>query len=432
MVIFATCLTFVHGIGLVRAESTGYSSILTGPLGLNTVPSARMAPAGTVTAGISTLDPYVHGYIGFQIAQPLYINIRQSAEVSDINDEARRLYPGVDFKLRLLDENAYRPSIAIGLQSAIGHKRMAGEYLALSKRYNDFDFTLGMGWGRYGSAAHIGNPLKALHSHFGKNRDLDGEMPNAPSDWFTGEDIGFFGGVEYFTPWVNGLSAKFDWGADRYESERAAFGFDPAAPWSAALVYRPAPWTDASIGIQGTEKIMGRLSFQASPDMWPFQSSKKDAPAPLRTHRSGDADPAQMQISADSAGIDLYDAASDAKFARAMLYMNAGTPAPRQLGRAARHMANHGGKDAEEFYITPIVYNLRGPAVRLMRSDFEQALVHNQGSPQEIWRNVEFITDDSKTEKTGTKKPFSFLDYFGPKNYKFILDNDISLSEEDS
>lgn len=432
LVIFIACLILVHGSGFVRAEPSDYTSFLTGPLGLNAVPSARMAPAETVSAGVSTLDPYVHGYIGFQIAEPLYINIRQSAEVSNINSGAKRLYPGVDFKLRLLDENAHRPAIALGLQSAIGHKRMAGEYLVLSKRYNDFDFTLGAGWGRFGSAAHIGNPLKALHSHFGKNRDLDGEMPSEISDWFTGRDIGFFGGVEYFTPWVDGLSAKVDWGADRYEAERAAFGFDPAAPWSASLVYRPVSWTDASIGIQGTEKIMGRLSFSASPDMWPFQSSKKDEPLPLRTHRSGVANPSQMQISANGAGIDLYDVAADEKFARATLYMNPGTPAPRQLGRAARHMADHGGKEVEEIYITPAVHNLRGPAVRLLRSDLEQALVHNQGSPQEVWRNVQFVTDKSNPEKTGKKKLFNFLDYFGPKNYKFILDNDVGLSEEDS
>src|SRR5690554_1425220 len=86
------------------AQQTPYSSMVTGPLGLNTVPSARMDETGTMRAGLSTLDPYVHGFIGFQLADPLYINLRQSAEVSNLNGDADRLYPGVDFKLRLLTE----------------------------------------------------------------------------------------------------------------------------------------------------------------------------------------------------------------------------------------------------------------------------------------------------------------------------------------
>ncbi|GJL85068.1 MAG: membrane protein [Micavibrio sp.] len=433
--VFFVSVVFFSGAPIAAAEeaSTDYSATLTGPLGLNTVPSARIAPAGTISVGASTLDPYVHGYIGFQIAEPLYINIRQSAEVSNINKNADRLYPGVDFKLQLLRENTYRPAIALGLQSAIGHKRMAGEYISLSKRYHDFDFTLGAGWGRFGSAAHIENPIKALHSHFGKRRSLDGEMPAMPSSWFTGEDIGFFGGVEYFVPYIDGLSAKFDWGADRYEAERTAFNFDAPAPWSASLVYRPVPWADTSIGIQGTEKIMGRLSFQASPDIWPFKSHEEDSkPKPLRQFRAGIASPAQMQIAANNDDIHLYDVSSDEKFARAQLYMNKNTPAPRQLGRAARHMANHGGPAVEELYITPTIHNLRGPSVRLLRSDFEQALALNQGSATEMWRNVQFVTDNSKSEKTERGNRFSFLDYLGPKNFKLILDNEVSLSEEDS
>jgi hypothetical protein len=51
-----------------------------------------MHESGTISAGISTLDPYVHGWLGMQIAAPLYINIRQSAEVSNINEDPDRLF----------------------------------------------------------------------------------------------------------------------------------------------------------------------------------------------------------------------------------------------------------------------------------------------------------------------------------------------------
>ena len=131
-------------------SSAPLSTTLYGPLGLNAIPSARMDEQGTIRTGISTLDPYVHSWLNLQIAKPLSVTLRQSAEISNINDDADRLYPGADFKLRLLTETARRPELSLGAQSAIGHKRMAGEYIAASKRYKNFDFTAGLGWGRLG------------------------------------------------------------------------------------------------------------------------------------------------------------------------------------------------------------------------------------------------------------------------------------------
>ncbi len=409
-----------------------YSPMLFGALGLNTIPNARMAPAGTISAGVSTLDPYVHGFLGFQMADPLFIAVRQSAEVSNINASADRLYPGVDLKLQLMKENRYRPAVALGLQSAIGHKRMAGEYLALSKRYRDFDFTAGMGWGRFGSAGHIDNPLKSFSGHFGSARSLDGEMPNDVADWFTGEKIGLFGGVEYFTSFVDGLSVKLDWGADRYVAERTAFGFNAPAPWSAGLAYQPVPWANMSVAMQGTDKVMGRLSVQGSPDSWPFKNHQETQPEPLRRFRTELALPGQMEVSANSDGIMLYDASRDMHFAQAKLHINAHTPMPLQLGQTVRHMANHAGPAIEELYITPTLHNLRGPTVRLIRSDFEQALAQKQGSPAEIWRNAAFITHNEKPEGAKEESSFRLIDYFKPTNFRLILDNDFSLSEEDS
>ncbi len=107
-----------------------------------------MDQPGTVRAGISTLDPYMHAHVAIQIAEPLYIGIRQTAEVSDLNDDALRLYPGVDMKLRLLEEGPYHPELSLGWLGAVGHKRMAGEYLAASKRFDNWDISGGIGLGK--------------------------------------------------------------------------------------------------------------------------------------------------------------------------------------------------------------------------------------------------------------------------------------------
>jgi len=201
-------------------ECTAPSSSLYGSPGLISTPNARMDPPGTVRAGISTLDPYLHAYAGFQIAKPLYVSLRQSASVSNLGGDPDRLYPGVDVKLRLHKESAAIPEIAIGMMSAIGHKRMAGEYLVFSKSYKNLDLSGGIGWGRLGSAKNIKNPLGFLANHFGKARTLDGEIPNEARDWFTGKDAGLFAGLEYKTP-ISGLSLKAEWGADRFTAEKA-------------------------------------------------------------------------------------------------------------------------------------------------------------------------------------------------------------------
>lgn len=108
-----------------------------------------------------------------------------------------RSVPRADLKFRLMEEGKWRPEMSIGLQGALGHRRMAGEYLALSKRYNSFDFTGGVGWGRYGASGMLNNPLNVFGDHFSDRRDLNGPIANGPGDWFTGNDMGFFGGVEY-------------------------------------------------------------------------------------------------------------------------------------------------------------------------------------------------------------------------------------------
>ena len=415
--------------GCIGVSYAQHSSTLYGPLGLNTVPSARMDKAGMVRAGVSTLDPYVHGWLGVQLADPLAITIRQTAEVSNINDDADRLYPGVDFKLRLLEESAVRPEISIGVQSAIGHKRMAGEYLAASKRYKDFDFTAGLGWGRFGTAAHFENPFKVLGDHF-DDRSLDGENPSRPNDWFTGEDIGIFGGVEYFTP-LKGLSLKFDYGADRYAAESAAFDFDAPAPWSAGVNYQPVPWVDLALAAQGNDKIMGRLSLQSLIQKWPAQDrgAADKNNSTFRPFRTASTHPGEMETKAAAENIQLYGIENGERQSTGFLTLQNSVSTPRQLASAFTHMSNNAGSSIESLEITPVRLGLHGPRVKLMRADLENALAHNNGSAEEIWHNTEFIENPAHAfskQKRPKRHGYGLHDVF------INLDNQFSLSEEDS
>lgn len=262
--IFSLCI--LSGISVARAEPSATPSLY-GMMGLNTVPGARMEESGNVRASLSAMGPYAHAGLHVQIATPLSLTLRQTARLSSQTASTDRLYPGLDIKLRLMKESTYGPEIALGALSAIGHKRMAGEYLALSKQFGNWDLTAGMAWGRLGSAGHIKNPLGFLMSRFDKKRPLDGDNPSGPHDWFTGQDVGFLGGLSYATP-IDGLTLKADWNADKYKTEQAAFGYHTPAPWSAGFSYSPRQWIHIGAALIGGQKIMGTLNLQSPLQNW--------------------------------------------------------------------------------------------------------------------------------------------------------------------
>jgi hypothetical protein len=417
-----------------RADGAATPSLF-GPLGLNTVPNARMDPVGTVRAGVSTMDPYLSAQIGAQLAAPLYVALRQTAEVSSLTGRATRLYPGIDMKLRLHQEGPISPEISVGLQSAFGAVRTAGEYLVLSKRAGDFDFTGGLGWGRLGSAGHIPNPFGIFGRHFRDTRASDGEFPNSVQNWFTGSDIGLFGGVEYFPSFLDKISFKADWGSDDYKAETAASDYHAPQPWSVGISYRPQPWLSVGTAFVGGNKVMATLSLQEPLSSWPYRASSPPAPVPLNPVRTGDADAGAMERAASTNGLRLTDAATQGHAAWALLNVDDLSSVPAQVGRAVRPMANNAGKDVEEIDVVPTHDGLQGPAIGLMRDDVEAAMAHDNGSPQEIWRHADIGTQTPPAALYGSwwQQPFR-NDH--PQTvfttFHLTLDTQASVSEKDA
>lgn len=397
-----------------------YSPYLMGPLGLNTIPSARMNPQGTIWAGVSTMDPYLHANIGVQIADPLYIGLRQSSEVSALDETPKGFSPGLDLKLRLLTEDRLIPALVVGANSAVGHKRTASEYIALSKRYKGFDFTLGAAWGRMGGAGHISNPLKSLGGHFKKPRAIDGNQQNGPSDWFTGDKIGFFGGVEYFTPW-DGWSLKADWGADRYEFERNTFGYNVPAPWSASVVYNHDDFASISIGTQGADKIMGRLHFMSLASNSPTAADKEKSEIEKIWDRT-DAPEYDPKLS----NITQTDTAISAD-----LHLSDKGTTPDQIQNAARYLMSHATAETVYFNITPYRGGIKTKTLSIKIKDFERATYDRDKSGEELWRKTLFqsaaaSTDSAATPITPKNKRFDF------SGFSYELISEASMAHTDS
>ena len=75
---------------------------------------------------------------------------------------------------------------------------VVSEYLVASKEMGNFDFTLGMGWGRLAGKGDINNPLIQLSDRFAERETdvgLGGELSSGA--FFSGEKAGFFGGAAY-------------------------------------------------------------------------------------------------------------------------------------------------------------------------------------------------------------------------------------------
>lgn len=261
--------------------------------------------------------------------------------------------------------------------------------------------------GRLAGKGHLSNPLIGLSSHFEKSRDFNNEMPQNVDNWFTGEDIGFFGGVEYFTP-IRNLSLKADYAPIDFAPEQSTnVGFNAPAPWGLSVNYNPWSLMGLSLGTIGAEKFMARLSLQGNIKKWPLDSAPNIAPPDLVSPR----------------------ALNEQGEAKANLSLNAYQSTAQQVGHAARVLSNQASVDEEEIQISLNHKGLKGPRLSLIRNDFERAINNNNGSAEEIWHDLNFIPNKTSS--------FSLKNFIKDGHYKefslrFILDNQISVSEENA
>lgn len=410
-----------------------------GELGLNTIPSARMSPEGTARVTISRIARYSNASAGFQVTDKLYLGLRQTSESRNFNSAPEHLYPGMDVKWMLYPERRFVPQISVGLQSAFGHKRMAAEYLAMSKRYEDFDFTFGFGWGRFATRGGLPTPLLFNNLNNSRSRDVDGENPNSPSDWFKG-DMAMFGGIEYATP-LNGLALKADWNSDGWTAEKKAnSGFNSPAPWSVGFSYRPVPWMDTGIAYAGNNILMARVTFTGNIEQWPWTDAVDHTPVRMLPHRPEmivadmDDDENDEQLLqpefATEENIGLSQIFIDHKTAEARITLKENISTPQQIGDAARYLSNIAGRSPEQIILHVRAYGLKGIDITLNRPDLERAFLNHRGSTEEIWHSTSF-------SHNGQNIPLSRIlsEMRGAKSetgFKLSILNDVSLSEEDS
>lgn len=261
-----------------RAEDFGETGSDFGGIGLIETRNARFRPDGTLEAGAAIRHQRRFWFVNFQALPFLETTFRLTERLNATTGEGMTTDRAFDLKLRLLEENDWRPALALGLQDLIGTGLYAGEYLVASKRLGDFDLSLGLGWGRLGTGGEFTNPFALVSERFEtRPRDV-GQGGRVGTAFFRGQDAAPFGGVQWNipplpTPWgeVEGLAAKLEWSGDALRDERGGYPArtsglrgEAASRVNAGLQWSNG-WMDAGVQfVHGTD-VLFRLSFRADP-----------------------------------------------------------------------------------------------------------------------------------------------------------------------
>jgi hypothetical protein len=197
-----------------------------GGTGLMQVPNARMSREGEASLLYYDNDEYRRMAITLQLFPWLEtviryndIRTRKYSDVPDFSGDQTYKDRGFDAKIRLWQESRYWPQISLGLQDMAGTGKFSAEYIVASKRWQNFDVTLGMGWGVLGTADDITNPFCELGDRFCERKSgFEGTGGDFEvDDWFAGP-AALFAGVEYQTPW-DPLVLKLEYEGNDYTNE---------------------------------------------------------------------------------------------------------------------------------------------------------------------------------------------------------------------
>ena len=168
----------------------------------------------------------------------------------------------IDFKFRAWEESYWIPQLAVGFQDALGTGLFSGEYIVGSKRWEDFDFSFGVGWGYSAGRGARENPLIRFSDNF-KTRSSSGRQGGAfvPGAWFSGDEIGFFGGIEYSTP-IEGLNFKIEYDPHNYSSDPVGNSLISSSKINYGFNYRPFHWIDVAFARERGEDFMLRVGLR--------------------------------------------------------------------------------------------------------------------------------------------------------------------------
>jgi hypothetical protein len=222
-----------------RADDLVYNPRTTyGETGMLDMPSALMAPDGELSATVAVMNGTQRYNFGFQFL-PWFQGTFRYSRVADIRGLKALFDRSFGMKVRLSREDEYWPEISMGIRDLLGTGVYGAEYFVATKRIDDFDVSIGTGWGRLGSVDTFPNPFGLIISSFKNRASATGGQGGTVDfgQFFHGPSMGLFGGAIWHSP-VDKLDLIVEYSSDRYVEEVSGGQFKVRIPVNVGLSYK--------------------------------------------------------------------------------------------------------------------------------------------------------------------------------------------------
>ncbi len=259
-----------------------------GGVGLLQTPTARMRETGSVAVTLSHAQPYTRLNVMLQPLDWLEAGFRYT-DISNRDYGPASLSGGqsykdksIDAKVRLLQETAQQPELALGLRDVAGTGLFSGEYVVASKRWQQWDLSLGLGWGYVGARGDIANPIGFLSDNFSdRDRPVAGEGNSG--DWFRGP-VSLFGGFEWHSLSLP-LSLKLEYDGNDYRNEPLQNRFDASLPLNFGATWRVTEGIELQAALERGDTLSLGLTFYTNLARQGMDKSGDPAPVPVNPER---------------------------------------------------------------------------------------------------------------------------------------------------
>ena len=223
-------------------------------------PTARVLESGTFRVGVGYIDPYLYYYGAVSPLRGLEIDGHITEVLGTETGKDNPAWKGygnfkdkyVGLKYQFLREGKYWPALALGIMDPHGTRVYAGQYLVASKQIFPFDFTIGLGNGRFGKA-----PLAK------SDEAIKVELFQNPREWWN--DAQVFGGIEFHpTHW---LSFMVEYNPIKYEAQtqdpaRNRYFKDPVpSKINFGMRVKPFDWAQLDLSYQRGNQFGANLAL---------------------------------------------------------------------------------------------------------------------------------------------------------------------------
>jgi hypothetical protein len=419
-IVLASAPVFANSNSLDSDEFTQASHSSRGGIGLINTPTARFSDDGEFGLGLSVEAPYNRMFAKMQFFPWLeavlkYTKGYNQPYIAWSKSEAWT-DKGIDIKFRLTEETKRMPELALGLRDFGGTGAYAAEFIVASKRFNNIDLSLGLGYGTLAAVDHINSPLGWFNNMLSKI-NIGSEEANLQhggaisfGSFFEEERVSIFGGIEYFTP-VPDLSLKLEYDTNQYPEGTKLDFFDPTSRamridsrFSAALNYRLHPSErdniDLSLGyvhgntLYASVAIHSNLNFSGKSNIYmmaeelnqPYLEPYPKLDAEWKKYLS---DTIIWQMG--NAGFVTHKLVFNGNELIAEVSQNRFRKSIRAIDLASRILANNSPTNIDKITVVNVDFGIETLRATVPRETLVNS-VSNGALPEEL---VEFSTDDS-------------------------------------